>query len=83
MAVFLITCDLRNPDFDYEPLFEALKTIRADQIQDSVWRVDTPSTVEIVYEYLWRHMHSKRDRLFVVPYDKSREYRAEFGRRKA
>jgi hypothetical protein len=71
MAVFLISCDLRNPVFDYETLYQALKAVKAEHIQNSVWRVNTTSTAEIVYEYLWRHMHSKRDRLFVVPFDKS------------
>jgi hypothetical protein len=67
MAVFLISCDLRKPGFDYEPLYEALKAMNAERIQDSVWRVNTSSTAKIVYKYLWRHMHSKGDRLSVVP----------------
>jgi hypothetical protein len=67
MAVFLLSCDLRKPEFDYEPLYEALKAMNAEHIQDSVWRVNTSSAAEMVYKYLWRHMHSRGDRLFVVP----------------
>jgi hypothetical protein len=73
MAVLLISFDLRNPDFDYEVLYEALKAISAEHIQGSVWRVNTRSAADIVCKYLWRHMHCKGDRLFVVPFDKSQD----------
>jgi hypothetical protein len=67
MAIFLISCDLRKRDFGYELLYGGLKAMNAERIQDSVWRVNTSSAAEIVYKYLWRHMHSNGDRLFVVP----------------
>lgn len=37
MAGFLISYDLRKPDYDYQPLYDALATIKAKHIQDSVW----------------------------------------------
>jgi hypothetical protein len=76
MAVFLISYDLRKPDFDYEPLYEALNKIKAKHIQDSVWGIDTTSSAEVVYDYLWQHMHNARDRLFVVTFNKEQNYKA-------
>jgi CRISPR/Cas system-associated endoribonuclease Cas2 len=76
MAIFLISYDLRKPDFDYKPLYAALDKVEAKHIQDSVWGIDTTSSAEVVYKYLWQHMHSERDRLFVVPFDKTQDYKA-------
>jgi hypothetical protein len=69
MSVFLISYDLRKPDFDYEPLYGALDEIRAKRVQDSVWGVRSADSASQVFDYLWQHMHSARDRLFVVPFD--------------
>ena len=74
MAIFLISYDLRNPDFDYEPLYTALKLIEAKHVQDSVWEVNTKSSAKIVFKFLWRNMFNGRDRLFVVRFDKTQEY---------
>lgn len=74
MAVFLVSYDLRKPDYDYDPLYEALANIEAKHIQDSVWGVRTESSAKVVAEYLWQHMHNERDRLFVVPFDKASDY---------
>ncbi|HUE52206.1 MAG TPA: hypothetical protein VMO80_07700 [Terriglobales bacterium] len=76
MAVFLISYDLRKPDFDYQPLYDALAKIQAKHVQDSVWGVRTTSSATVVYEYLWQHMHNQKDRLFVVPFDKTQDYKA-------
>jgi hypothetical protein len=76
MAVFLISYDLRKPDFDYKPLYAALDTIKAKHVQDSIWGVDTISSAEVVFDYLWQRMHSEKDRLFVVPFDKAQQYKA-------
>lgn len=76
MAVFLISYDLRKPDYNYQPLYDALAEIDAKHIQDSVWGVDTASPASGVFDYLWQHMHSSRDRLFVVPFDKAEGYKA-------
>jgi hypothetical protein len=76
MAVFLISYDLRKPDFDYKPLYAALAEIKAKHVQDSVWGVRTTSSAKVVSDYLWHHMHSERDRLFVVPFDKASDYHA-------
>lgn len=76
MAVFLISYDLRKPDYNYEPLYEALAKIKAKHVQDSVWGVSTTSSAKVVAEYLWQHMHNERDRLFVVPFDKASDYHA-------
>lgn len=76
MAVLLISYDLRKPDFDYDPLYEALAKIKAKHVQDSVWGVNTTSSAEVVFEYLWQHMHNQQDRLFVAPFDKMGNYKA-------
>lgn len=77
MAVFLISYDLRKPDYNYQPLYEALDKIKAKHVQDSVWGVRTTSSAEVVFNYLWQHMHNKMDRLFVVPFDKENDYKAD------
>jgi hypothetical protein len=76
MATFLVSYDLRNPDFDYKPLHMALAAIKANHVQDSVWGVKTKSSAEVVFDYLWRHMHSERDRLFVVTFEGTDDYKA-------
>jgi CRISPR/Cas system-associated endoribonuclease Cas2 len=76
MAVFLISYDLRKPDFDYDPLYDALAKIKAKHVQDSVWGVRTTLSAEKIFDYLWQHMHNEKDRLFVVPFDKEQEYKS-------
>lgn len=76
MAVFLISYDLRKPDFNYQPLYDALARIKAKHVQDSVWGVNTTSSASQVFDYLWRHMHSEKDRLFVVTFEKEKDYKA-------
>jgi hypothetical protein len=57
-------------------LYTALKLIEAKHIQDSVWEVNTKSSAKIVFKFLWQNMCIKRDRLFVVHFDKTRGYEA-------
>lgn len=76
MAVFLISYDLRKPDYNYEPLYAALRKVNAKHVQDSVWGINTTSSAAVVFDYLWQHMHSEKDRLFVVPFDKQIQYKA-------
>jgi len=76
MAVFIISYDLRKPDYDYQPLYDALAKVKAKHVQDSVWGINTTSSAEVVYDYLWNFMHSAKDRLFVIPFDKSDGYKA-------
>jgi hypothetical protein len=77
MAVFLISYDLRKPDFDYQPLYDALDQIHAKHIQESVWGVRTSSSAKDVFAFLWKHLHNQKDRLFVVPFDKAEGFRAQ------
>ena len=77
MSVFIIAYDLRKPDFDYEPLYSALAEINAKHVQDSIWGVRTTSKAAVVFDYLWQHMHNEKDRLFVIPFDKSTDYKSE------
>jgi hypothetical protein len=76
MAVFIVSYDLRKPDFDYKPLYAALAKANAVHLQDSVWGLRTSSSADAVWKYLWQHMHSSKDRLFVVPFDKSADYKS-------
>jgi CRISPR/Cas system-associated endoribonuclease Cas2 len=66
MAKYIISYDLRKPDYDYQPLYDALNEIGATHIQDSVWAVRSTNNAKLVSEYLWQYMHSQRDRLLVV-----------------
>jgi hypothetical protein len=77
MAVFIVSYDLRKPDFDYKPLYAALDKIGAKHVQDSVWGVNSTSTAEVVFDYLWQHMHNEKDRLFVITFDKEQNYKAQ------
>jgi len=77
MSVFIISYDLRKPDYDYTPLYDALAKVKAKHIQDSVWGLDTTSTAAEVYDYFWQRLHSAKDRLFVIPFDKSKDYKAD------
>jgi hypothetical protein len=77
MAVYIVSYDLRKPDYDYTPLYTALDKIKAKHLQDSVWGVNTISSAEVVFDYLWQHMHNERDRLFVVTFDKTQDFKAK------
>jgi CRISPR/Cas system-associated endoribonuclease Cas2 len=77
MAVFIISYDLRKPDFDYKPLYAALDKIKAKHVQDSVWGINTTSDAEVVFKYLWQHMHNDKDRLFIITFDKEENYQAQ------
>ncbi|PYX68818.1 MAG: hypothetical protein DMG72_22235 [Acidobacteria bacterium] len=77
MAVFLISYDLRKPDYDYQPLYDALDEIKAKHLQDSVWGVRTTRSAESICDALWQHMHNQKDRLFVVPFDKDQQYKSK------
>ena len=66
MSKYIISYDLRKPDYDYQPLYDALAEISATHIQDSVWAVRSTSTAEVISDYLWQFMHNQRDRLLVV-----------------
>jgi CRISPR/Cas system-associated endoribonuclease Cas2 len=76
MALYLLSYDLREPNFDYKSFYDALNAMEAKRIQNSVWGVRTTSSAEVVYKYLLRHMHSPEDRLFVVMFDKTQSFRA-------
>jgi hypothetical protein len=76
MAVFLISYDLRKPDYDYDPLYEELAALNAKHVQDSVWGVRTTKSAEAVFDALWAHMHNEKDRLFVVTFDKEQQYKS-------
>jgi CRISPR/Cas system-associated endoribonuclease Cas2 len=76
MAVFLISYDLRKPDFDYDFLYDALSEIGAKHVQDSVWGVNTDDSAATIFNNLWQHMHNERDRLFVVSFDSSADFKA-------
>jgi hypothetical protein len=77
MSVFIIAYDLRKPDFDYQPLYDALAEIEAKHLQDSIWGLDTSSSSTVVFDYLWQYLHSPKDRLFVIPFDKSDGYKSQ------
>jgi CRISPR/Cas system-associated endoribonuclease Cas2 len=66
MAKYIISYDLRKPDYDYQPLYDALGELGATHIQDSVWALRSSDTAEVVSQYLWQRMHNQKDRLLVV-----------------
>jgi len=75
--VFIISYDLRKPDFDYDGLYEQLEALEAKHIQDSVWAVRSNYSAGQLWNVLWKHMHSERDRLFVVPFDKTNQFHSK------
>ncbi len=75
--MFSVCYDLIKPDFDYQPLYEALDQINAQRIQDSFWGVNTTSSEEVVFDYLWQHMHSSKDRLAVIPFHSNGGYKSQ------
>lgn len=66
MTFYLIAYDLRKPDYDYQPLYDKLASIRATRIQESVWVVCSNRSVKDIFDSLWAHMHNERDRLLVA-----------------
>ena len=76
MSVFLISFDRLKPNHDYQPLYDELRKMGAKQIQDSLWSIRTTDAVFVIFDNLWQHMHSERDRLLVVSFDKKQEYAA-------
>jgi hypothetical protein len=77
MSVLIIAYDLKEPNFDYQPLYDALAVIKAVQLQDSTWGVRTASTSAVIFDYLWPHVHSEKDRMFVVPFEKRAGYKSK------
>jgi CRISPR/Cas system-associated endoribonuclease Cas2 len=74
--VFLISYDLRKPDFDYDNLYQQLGELDAVHVQDSVWAINTGFSATKIFDLLWACMHSQRDRLLVVPFDKTKQFKA-------
>lgn len=66
---YVISYDLRKPDKDYDPLYTALGKLGAQRVQESVWGVRTGKSATAIHSELWQHLHSEKDRLFVLPYD--------------
>lgn len=65
MSVYLISYDLRKPDYDYDPVYEELDNLNAKHIQDSLWAVQSDKTAKQLFEILWPHFHNANDRLIV------------------
>jgi len=68
MSIFVISYDLRKPDYtedDYHDIYAELDVLGAKHIQDSLWAVKSDKTCEDIFDALRQHMHSK-DRLLVV-----------------
>lgn len=66
MNFYLISYDLRKPDYDYQPLYDELAELNATRIQDSVWVLCSDETASDIHEALWGYLHSERDRLLVA-----------------
>jgi hypothetical protein len=77
MSVLIIACNLKEPNFDYQPFYDALAVIDAVQLQDSTWGVRTASTSTVIFDYLWPHMYTEKDRMFVVPFNKHSGYKSK------
>lgn len=82
MSVLLISYDLRKPAFDYRPLYAELATLKSKHVQDCVWGIRTDDSPERVFDQLWKKMHSERDRLLVVTFDKTKSFKSMNAMRK-
>ena len=77
MAVFLISYDLRKPDFDYQALYNELDSLKAKHVQDSVWGIRTDLSAQKVFDALWQHMNNEQDRLLVITFDSTQNYQSK------
>jgi CRISPR/Cas system-associated endoribonuclease Cas2 len=66
MPFYIVSYDLRKPDFDYQDLYDALEQWRATRVQDSVWVLCSSATAAGIFDSLWLNMHNERDRLLVT-----------------
>jgi hypothetical protein len=66
MAFYIVSYDLRKPDFDYQDLYDELDYLQATRVQDSVWVLCSDSPAKEVVDSLWAHMHNQKDRLLVA-----------------
>jgi CRISPR/Cas system-associated endoribonuclease Cas2 len=66
MNCYIITYDLRQPDRDYESLYDAIKKYpKWARINESVWAVVTQRDAVQIRDNLDQHLHSN-DRIFIV-----------------
>lgn len=57
MAVYLISHDLKEPNKDYNPLFDAIKSCGAwKQYLDSTWFLTTYKTAKDIFDILEPHI---------------------------
>ncbi len=68
MAVFIITCDLRQLSRNYQPLYERLSAWRAIHILDHAWAINADTTVNALRDDLLTQMDAD-DRLIVAETD--------------
>jgi CRISPR/Cas system-associated endoribonuclease Cas2 len=66
MSFYLISYDLRKPDYDYEPLYDELKKLKATRVQKSVWVLCSNQSAEQIRGLLWDEMDSDMDRILVA-----------------
>lgn len=66
MGFYLVSYDLRKPDYDYQPLYDELENYDATRVQESVWVLCSNQNAGQIHNVLWQHMHSSEDRLLVT-----------------
>jgi CRISPR/Cas system-associated endoribonuclease Cas2 len=66
VTFYLLTYDLRKPDFDYQPLYNELARIKATRVQDSIWVLCSSQTAAELCDALWTYLHNEKDRLLVL-----------------
>lgn len=65
MAILLVTYDLKQPGRDYAPVHEYLKTFTYCKGLESVWLLDTTTSVSVVRDGLKARTDSN-DKIFVT-----------------
>ena len=66
MRFYLVSYDLRKPDYDYQPLYDELEKLGANRVQESVWMLCSNRMALDIHSALWGQMDSTRDRLLVI-----------------
>lgn len=65
MPDYLVTYDLRKPGRNYQPLYDAIKSVPNCHGLESVWFIQHDGNAEVILDWLKQHIDSN-DILFVT-----------------
>ncbi len=65
MSVYVVDYDLRNPDHDYQPLYDALNQYECCHALESSWFIDSDLSASAIRDDLCQHVH-QQDQIYVM-----------------